>query len=36
MKKNNKIPMRVDGRMVYVKPGETWSEGTGVSDTTGK
>ena len=36
MKKNNKIPVRVDGSMVYVKPGETWSEGTGISDTTGK
>lgn len=32
MKKNNKIPVRVDGRMVYVKPGETWSEETGVVD----
>jgi hypothetical protein len=30
MNKNNKIPVRVDGRMVYVKPGETWSEETGV------
>ena len=26
MNKNNKVPVRVDGRMVYVKPGETWSE----------
>lgn len=32
MKNNNKIPVRVDGRMVYVKPGETWSEETGVVD----
>jgi hypothetical protein len=30
MNKSNKIPVRVDGRMVYVKPGETWSEETGV------
>ena len=30
MKKNSRIPVRVDGRMVYVKPGETWSEETGV------
>lgn len=30
MKKNGKVPVRVDGRMVYVKPGETWSEETGV------
>ena len=32
MNKNNKIPIRVDGRMVYVKPGETWSEETGVTE----
>lgn len=32
MNKNNKIPLRVDGRMVYVKPGESWSEETGVVD----
>lgn len=30
MKNNGKVPVRVDGRMVYVKPGETWSEETGV------
>ena len=30
MNQKNKIPVRVDGRMVYVKPGETWSEETGV------
>lgn len=34
MKKNNKIPVRVDGRMVYIKPGETWSEESGTSDAT--
>jgi hypothetical protein len=34
MKKDNKIPVRVDGRMVYVKPGETWSEGSGTADVT--
>ena len=27
----NKIPVMVDGRKVYLKPGETWSEETGVS-----
>lgn len=31
-KKNNRIPVMIDGRRVYVKPGETWSEETGVSD----
>jgi len=36
MKKNNKIPVRVDGRMVYVKPGETWSEGSGTADVTNR
>jgi len=30
--KNNKVPIRVDGRMVYVKPGESWSEETGVTE----
>lgn len=30
MNKNNKIPVQVDGRTVYIKPGETWSEETGV------
>lgn len=28
----NKIPVMVDGKTIYLKPGETWSEGTGVSD----
>ena len=27
----NKIPVMVDGKRVYLKPGETWSEETGVS-----
>ena len=27
----NKVPVAIDGRRVYVKPGETWSEETGVS-----
>lgn len=27
----NKIPVLIDGRTVYMKPGETWSEETGVS-----
>ncbi len=30
MKKNKKVPLMVDGRMVHVKPGESWSEETGV------
>lgn len=29
-----KIPVIIDGRKVYIKPGETWSEDTGISDTT--
>lgn len=29
---NNKIPMMIDGKKVYIKPGETWSEDTGISD----
>lgn len=31
---NNKssIPVMVDGRMVYLKPGETWSEESGIVD----
>lgn len=27
----DKIPVMVDGRKIYLKPGETWSEETGVS-----
>lgn len=27
----NKIPVMVDGQKIYLKPGETWSEETGVS-----
>jgi len=27
----NKVPIMIDGRRVYVKPGETWSEETGAS-----
>jgi len=30
--KNNKVPIMVDGRMVHVKPGESWSEDTGVTE----
>ena len=33
-KNTNKIPVMVDGRRIYVKPGETWSEETGISDLT--
>lgn len=29
---NSRIPVMVDGRMVYLKPGETWSEESGVVD----
>ncbi|MCK4706887.1 MAG: hypothetical protein KAT90_15540, partial [Gammaproteobacteria bacterium] len=32
IKANNKIPVMIDGQKVYIKPGETWSEETGVSD----
>lgn len=32
IKENNKIPVMIDGRKVYIKPGETWSEDAGVSD----
>lgn len=32
IKSNNKIPVMIDGQKVYIKPGETWSEETGVSD----
>ena len=32
IKTNNKIPVMIDGRKVYIKPGESWSEDTGVSD----
>ncbi|MDT8452258.1 MAG: hypothetical protein RQ936_05875 [Gammaproteobacteria bacterium] len=28
----NKTPVMVDGKKIYLKPGETWSEGAGVSD----
>lgn len=28
---NNKIPVMIDGRKVYLKPGQTWSEETGVA-----
>ena len=27
----NKVPIMIDGRKVYIKPGETWSEETGIS-----
>ena len=33
-KSNSKIPVMIDGRMVYIKPGETWSEETGIVDET--
>ena len=29
---NNKIPVMIDGKKVYIKPGESWSEDAGVSD----
>jgi len=29
IRKNKKVPVKVDGRSVYVKPGESWSESTG-------
>lgn len=29
---DNKTPVMVDGKTIYLKPGETWSEGAGVSD----
>ncbi len=28
----NKTPVMIDGKTIYLKPGETWSEGEGVSD----
>jgi len=28
--KKNKIPVRIDGRLIHVRPGESWSEETGV------
>ncbi|MCK5002496.1 MAG: hypothetical protein KAS57_05700 [Gammaproteobacteria bacterium] len=28
----NKVPVMIDGRKVYLKPGQTWSEKTGISD----
>ena len=30
--KNKKVRVTVDGKSVKLKPGETWSEGSGVSD----
>ena len=30
--KNKKVGITVDGRHVHLKPGETWSEGSGISD----
>ena len=32
--KNKKVTVTVNGAPVRLKPGETWSEGTGVSDVT--
>jgi len=32
IKSNNKVPVLIDGKKIYIKPGETWSEDTGVSD----
>jgi hypothetical protein len=29
---NNKIPVLIDGKKIHIRPGETWSEGAGVSD----
>lgn len=29
---NNKTPVMIDGKKIYLKPGESWSEGAGVSD----
>ena len=29
---NNKVPVMIDGKKVYIKPGETWSEDSGISD----
>lgn len=26
---NNKVPVKIDGRTVYVRPGESWSEASG-------
>jgi hypothetical protein len=28
-KDNNKVPVTIEGKRVYVKPGQIWSEGTG-------
>lgn len=28
----NKTPVMIDGKKIYLKPGETWSEGAGISD----
>ena len=30
VKNNNKIPVRADGDLIHVKPGESWSKETGV------
>ena len=30
--RNNKVTITVDGKSVRLKPGETWSEGVGISD----
>lgn len=30
--KNKKVGVTIDGTHVHLKPGETWSEGTGVTD----
>lgn len=32
IKSNNKVPVLIDGKKIYIKPGETWSEDAGVSD----
>ena len=29
IKSNKKVPVKIDGRVVYVKPGESWSESSG-------
>jgi len=30
IKNNNKVPVKIDGRTVYVRPGESWSEASGI------
>lgn len=32
IKSNNKIPVLIDSRKIYIKPGEAWSEDGGISD----